>query len=63
MRVPEAEIVGSHYERGDFNTIRYQVNAPWYFVRLSGRRLPLILDGHGVFTQSGLARKVLNLKG
>jgi hypothetical protein len=63
MRVPVAEIVGSHFESGDFYTIRHQVNAPWYFVRLRGRRLPLILDGQGVFPQPGLARNLLNLKG
>ncbi len=63
MRVSVAEIVGGHFESGDFYTIRHQVNEPWYFVRLRDRLLPLILDGQVLFPQPGLTRKLLNLKG
>lgn len=35
------------------------VNAPWTNLRLSGRRLPLILDQQGVFPRADLAEELL----
>lgn len=61
ISVPVGAIAGSSYHSGDFETLKYTVNAPWYFVQLRGRRLPLILDGQGIFLKPGLAASLLNL--
>lgn len=59
--VPPQDIIGSSYHPGMLDTPTHSVNAPFYFVRLRGRRLPLILDGQGKFIQPGLAERLLGL--
>ena len=56
-----SQIIGSSYHPGDFEGGDFTVNAPFYFVRLRGHSLPLILDGQGKFVQAKLAKKLLNL--
>jgi hypothetical protein len=62
ISIPAGEIIGSRYHSGDLQPLGRPVNAPWYFVGLRGRKLPLILDGQGRLLQPGLARRLLNLK-
>jgi hypothetical protein len=55
------DVMGSRYHAGALDTGKHTVNAPWYFIRLRGRRLPLILDGQGLLPQPTLAKRLLNL--
>lgn len=59
--VPQADVIGSDYHHGQMQTIYHTVNAPFHFVRLKGRRLPLILDGQGQFTDFKTAARLLGL--
>lgn len=61
FRVPPQDILGSRYHAGELYTESHSVNAPFYFVRLRGHKLPLILDGQGIFLEPGLATRLLNL--
>jgi hypothetical protein len=47
------------YHAGRSNAAEIQVNAPWYSVRIPGRRLPLILDLQGEFLHPDLVDRVL----
>lgn len=59
--VPPEDILGSRYHAGEMYTDSHAVAAPFYFVRLRGRKTPLILDGQGVFLEPGLAERLLDL--
>ena len=56
------EILGSQFQPGDFDTLEHTIHAPWYAVRLRGRKLALILDGQGELLHPGVAVRLLNLK-
>jgi hypothetical protein len=54
-----SDVLGASYQHG-----RMQgegVNAPWFTLRLAGRRWPLILDAQGIFPDRELAERVLRL--
>ena len=67
---PAATVLGADYHEGRFdnrNGLLYEsgggvsVDAPWFSVKLEGRRWPLILDARGYFTNRALAAKLLKL--
>jgi|GEM_PF-2186634 len=47
------------FHEGQSHKAGFSVNAPWYGVRLPGRRLPLILDMGGDFLRPDLVDRVL----
>ncbi|CAN5869176.1 hypothetical protein BH23GEM9_BH23GEM9_29730 [soil metagenome] len=48
LDVDPADVVGSKFQHGVYNNPHgVSVNAPWYSVRIRGRRLPLVLDTQG----------------
>lgn len=49
----------SAYHRGRLYAGGIRVNAPWTFVRVPGRRLPLVVDGQGEFTDPDAVQKRL----
>jgi hypothetical protein len=59
--VAPQDILGSRYHAGDLETPTHTVNAPYFLVRLRGRKLPLILDGQGKFLKPGLAARLMDL--
>jgi len=59
--VPPQDILGGSYHPGMLETPSHSVNAPFYFVRLRGRKLALILDGQGQFLRPGITKRVLGL--
>ncbi|RPJ48061.1 MAG: hypothetical protein EHM21_07830 [Chloroflexi bacterium] len=61
FRVAPQDILGSRYHAGEMVTESHTVNAPFYFVRLRGHKLPLILDGQGNLREPGLAARLLDL--
>ena len=61
FNVPAQDILGGSYHPGMLETPSHSVNAPFYFVRLRGRKLALILDGQGQFLRPGITKRVLGL--
>lgn len=58
--VPESDVLGSTYQPGQsLNTGGVSVDAPWIKVTIQGKRLPLILDAQGVFSDISLAARLL----
>ena len=58
-----ADIVGSDYRAGKFdNPGGVSVDAPWFSLRIRGRKWPLIVDAQGGFPDRALAEKVLKLR-
>jgi len=56
----EPDILGSTYQPGQtLNTDGVSVDAPWIKVAIKGKRLPLILDAQGEFSDIPLARRLL----
>ncbi|HEU4456991.1 MAG TPA: hypothetical protein VFR81_28235 [Longimicrobium sp.] len=56
------DIVSGRYHDGEFVTHEHAVNAPWYTVRVRGRRLPLILDPQGDFHDAARTELALGLE-
>ncbi len=54
-----SEVLGSSYHHGRMEG--EGVNAPWFTVRLKGRRWPLIVDAQGVFPDRELAKRLLKM--
>lgn len=59
--VPPQDILGSQHKAGKFETPNHTIDTPFYFVRVRGRRLPLILDGQGKMIHPTLAARLLKL--
>jgi len=58
--VPVSQVrVGNFYGGRMVTGIAPTVDAPWYTVRIKGRKLPLILDGQGHTLDGKLLREVL----
>jgi hypothetical protein len=56
------DIVSGRYHDGRFETLEHKVNAPWYTVRVRGRRLPLILDPQGDVLDAARTELALGLE-
>ena len=54
-----SDVLGSSYHHGRMEG--EGVEAPWFTVRLEGRRYPLIVDAQGVFPDRELARRLLKM--
>jgi len=60
MVIAESDVLGSTYQPGQtFNTDGVSVDAPWIKVAIRGKRLPLILDAQGSFSDVALAARLL----
>lgn len=56
----EADVLGSSYYGGQaMSSSGVSVKAPWYTVRLRGRRWPLVLDAQGQFSDERLATRLM----
>jgi hypothetical protein len=54
-----ADLAGARYHHGQLQTHTAQVDAPWYSIRVRGRRLPLLLDVRGDFLDDARVRTLL----
>jgi TMEM70/TMEM186/TMEM223 protein family len=61
----KADTLSSSYHEGKFDggAVAPSVDAPWRSLRLSGRRLPLIIDQQGEFLQEELMNELLDNAG
>lgn len=59
LDVPDASEPRWTYGRGTSRAGDISVNAPYYSVRIPGRRLPLLVDCQGIFIRPGLVDRVL----
>jgi hypothetical protein len=57
--VAAGELEEPRYHDGRMDTHRMRVDAPWYSLRLRGRRLPLLLDAQGDFLDRERVSRVL----
>lgn len=55
------DLGGGRYHDGEFETYKHAVNAPWYTVRVRGRRIPLILDPQGDVIDAARTEAALGL--
>jgi hypothetical protein len=53
LDVPAGDVLTADFRAGQARGGGISVNAPWFKVRLRGRRLPLILDVQGDFVDEG----------
>jgi hypothetical protein len=56
------DLGGGRYHDGQFETYKHSVNAPWYTVRVRGRRIPLILDPQGDVIDDAGTERALGLE-
>lgn len=61
LQVNAQEIQRANYNDGRMETGEHTVNAPWYYVQIQGRRLPLILDAQGKLEDKSLAHTLLKI--
>jgi hypothetical protein len=59
LEVPAAAVAPSLYQHGQGGGAGILVSAPWYRIRVGGRRLPLVLDAQGEFLHPALVDRVL----
>jgi hypothetical protein len=59
IRLTITDAEGGRYHAGQSHVSPIEVNAPWYSIRVPGRRLPLILDLQGEFLHPELVDRVL----
>lgn len=57
-----ADVAGSGYNDGVSHAGGMSVNAPWYSVRLRGRRFPLIVDMQGDFLDERAVHRLIDGK-
>jgi hypothetical protein len=60
--VPASDVTGITQHHGKLNTGDHNVNAPWFFLYLKGRRFPYIVDLQGKFSQPELAQRLLKMR-
>ncbi len=56
-----ADVVGAGYQHGRVEG--EGVKAPWFTLRVQGRRWPLVVDAQGIFPDRELAERLLKLPG
>jgi hypothetical protein len=56
------DVVRGKFHDGRFHTYKHQVDAPWFTVRVRGRRLPLILDPQGDVIDATRAEQALGIE-
>jgi hypothetical protein len=59
VTIPAAAGVHAVAHEGRFRTPKVTVHAPWFGIRVPGRRFPLVLDAQGEFLHPELVRRVL----
>ena len=60
---PVSSITGSDYSPGDLVMYQARVRAPWYYLRVAGRRFPLIIDAQGQFAPAPLTKRLFGRTG
>ena len=58
-----SDVEDSSYHHGRMQGEGVSVDAPWFTLRLRGRRWPLIVDAQGVFPDRALAARLLKVPG
>jgi hypothetical protein len=56
------DIIPGRFHDGRFETFRHSVDAPWFTVRVRGRRLPLILDPQGDVLDADRTEQALGIE-
>jgi len=59
IEVPLRDARSDGFREGRSAEAGIHVNAPWYAIRLEGRRIPFILDALGTFPDPAAARRLL----
>jgi hypothetical protein len=60
--VAVSQVRSVKFHRGSLYTIKTSVDAPWYTVKVEGRRLPFLLDAQGHSPDEELLERVLSSK-
>jgi hypothetical protein len=59
LMIGAGDVVRARYNDGIAHAGGVRVNAPWYSLRLPGRRLPLIIDMQGDFLDDGAVDRLI----
>jgi hypothetical protein len=61
LAFPPSAVEGADWHEGKNYSYRLPVDAPWFSIRIAGRRWPLILDAQGRFPDPALIARLLKL--